>query len=337
MHELNLKPGGGYRKCARVVGEVLGKFHPHGDLSVYDALVRMAQDFVMSAPLVAGHGNFGSLDNDPPAAMRYTECKLSQLAASALLADLDSDTVDFAPNFDGNEVEPVVLPARLPVLLLNGATGIAVGMATNVPPHNLGELVRALDAFLAAKLQTCDNKAAAEAVAAAGGAVSTGEDGNGEAAAVAEVSVSDAELFRLIPGPDFPTGGVVLGRGGARAMYQTGHGSVALRALAAVEEVSARTASGKVTTRTAVVVREVPYGCNKVHRQQTPQGQQQRRRLRSLTRRRRCCRVSCCTSHVRFFSVLLLFLLLLRTMVAACLTSRGRHCRRRFWSASRSW
>jgi DNA gyrase subunit A len=259
MHELNLKPSGGYRKCARVVGEVLGKFHPHGDLSVYDALVRMAQDFVMSAPLVAGHGNFGSLDNDPPAAMRYTECKLSPLASSALLADLDSDTVDFAPNFDGNEVEPVVLPARLPLLLLNGATGIAVGMATNVPPHNLGELVSALDAFLDAKLKTCDNQAAAAAAAGSDEASTVAA----AVAAVEEEKVSDAELFKLVPGPDFPTGGVILGRSGARGMYATGHGSVALRALAAVEEVSARTASGKITTRTAVVVREVPYSCNK--------------------------------------------------------------------------
>jgi len=261
MHELNLKPSGGYRKCARVVGEVLGKFHPHGDLSVYDALVRMAQDFVMSAPLVAGHGNFGSLDNDPPAAMRYTECKLSPLASSALLADLDSDTVDFAPNFDGNEVEPVVLPARLPLLLLNGATGIAVGMATNVPPHNLGELVGALDAFLDAKLTTCEKQAAAAAaVADEGNEASTAA----AVAAVEEEKVTDAELFKLVPGPDFPTGGVILGRSGARSMYATGHGSVALRALAGIEEVSARTASGKITTRTAVVVREVPYSCNKV-------------------------------------------------------------------------
>jgi DNA gyrase subunit A len=139
MQCLNLTPDSSYRKCARVVGEVLGKFHPHGDQSVYDALVRMAQDFVMLHPLVAGHGNFGSVDADPPAAMRYTEAKLSSLAYEALLSDIKEDTVDFQANFDGNEMEPLVLPARVPMLLLNGASGIAVGMATNIPPHNLGD------------------------------------------------------------------------------------------------------------------------------------------------------------------------------------------------------
>jgi DNA gyrase subunit A len=148
MQVLNLTPDSSYRKCARIVGEVLGKYHPHGDQSVYDALVRMAQDFVMQHPLVAGHGNFGSVDNDPPAAMRYTEAKLSNLAYNTLLADIKEDTVDFVPNFDGNEEEPLVLPARLPVLLLNGASGIAVGMATNIPPHNLGELCNALVAMI---------------------------------------------------------------------------------------------------------------------------------------------------------------------------------------------
>jgi DNA gyrase subunit A len=141
MHGLGLSPSSSYRKCARIVGEVLGKYHPHGDTSVYEALVRMAQDFVTSHPLVLGHGNFGSVDADPPAAMRYTEAKLSQISQDALLDDINEDTVDLIPNFDGNEVEPYVLPAKLPVLLLNGASGIAVGMATNVPPHNLGELV----------------------------------------------------------------------------------------------------------------------------------------------------------------------------------------------------
>lgn len=147
MLSLNLLPDAGFRKCARVVGEVLGKFHPHGDQSVYDALVRMAQDFVMQHPLVNGHGNFGSVDNDPAAAMRYTESKLTSLAYDALLADVKEDTVDFVPNFDGNEEEPVVLPARLPMLLLNGASGIAVGMATCVPPHNLQELTSAVIAM----------------------------------------------------------------------------------------------------------------------------------------------------------------------------------------------
>lgn len=148
MNVLNLLPDSSYRKCARIVGEVLGKFHPHGDQSVYDALVRMAQDFIMLHPLILGHGNFGSNDNDPPAAMRYTESKLSSLAYDALLADIKEGTTDFIPNFDGNEQEPVVLPARLPMLLLNGASGIAVGMATNIPPHNLGELCDAITALV---------------------------------------------------------------------------------------------------------------------------------------------------------------------------------------------
>lgn len=148
MHALGLGPDSGYRKCARVVGEVLGKFHPHGDQSVYDALVRMAQDFVMLHPLIRGHGNFGSTDDDPPAAMRYTECKLSSVAEDTLLADIKEDTVDFIPNFDGNEHEPLYLPARLPMLVLNGASGIAVGMATNIPPHNLGEIADAVVALI---------------------------------------------------------------------------------------------------------------------------------------------------------------------------------------------
>lgn len=148
MQVLGLTPDSSYRKCARIVGEVLGKYHPHGDQSVYDALVRMAQDFVMQAPLVAGHGNFGSVDNDPPAAMRYTEAKLSPVAYDSLLTDIKEDSVDFVANFDGNEEEPIVLPARLPVLLLNGASGIAVGMATNIPPHNLGELANAVIALI---------------------------------------------------------------------------------------------------------------------------------------------------------------------------------------------
>ena len=148
MQVLGLTPDSGYRKCARIVGEVLGKYHPHGDQSVYDALVRMAQDFVMQHPLVSGHGNFGSVDGDPPAAMRYTEARLSSLAYDSLLTDIKEDSVGFISNFDGNEEEPLVLPARLPMLLLNGASGIAVGMATNIPPHNLGELADAVVALI---------------------------------------------------------------------------------------------------------------------------------------------------------------------------------------------
>ncbi|HEY9888636.1 MAG TPA: DNA gyrase subunit A, partial [Candidatus Obscuribacterales bacterium] len=141
MHELGLTYDRPFRKCARVVGEVLGKYHPHGDTAVYDALVRMAQDFSMRAPLINGHGNFGSIDNDPPAAMRYTECRLQALTGEALLQDIEADTVDFADTFDGSQQEPIVLPSRVPQLLLNGSSGIAVGMATNIPPHNLGELL----------------------------------------------------------------------------------------------------------------------------------------------------------------------------------------------------
>jgi len=221
MHQLNLQPSGPHRKCARVVGEVLGKYHPHGDSSVYDALVRMAQDFSLRTPLVDGHGNFGSIDPDPAAAMRYTECKLTPVAAEALLSDVSEDVVDFGDNFDGSEVEPIVLPARLPMLLLNGATGIAVGMATNCPPHNLGEIVDALRALL--------------------------EDRD----------LPDEELFKLVPAPDFPTGGIIMGRSGARQMYLTGKGSTVIRAEAHVEP-PAR--SGK---REAVVVTQLPYGVSK--------------------------------------------------------------------------
>ena len=148
MHELGLSPDRPFRKCARVVGDVIGKYHPHGDTAVYEALVRMAQDFSMRIPLVNGHGNFGSVDNDPPAAMRYTECRLQALTADALLQDIEQETVDFSDNYDGSQQEPTVMPSRIPQLLLNGSSGIAVGMATNIPPHNLGELVDGLIALI---------------------------------------------------------------------------------------------------------------------------------------------------------------------------------------------
>ena len=246
MHELGLQPDSPHRKCARVVGEVLGKYHPHGDSSVYDALVRMAQDFSMRVPLVDGHGNFGSIDPDPPAAMRYTECRLGALARDALLLDIDMDTVDFADNFDGSEREPQVLPARLPLLLLNGAAGIAVGMATNCPPHNLGEVSDALVAL------------------------------------IKDPEVADSELFSLVKGPDFPTGGVIMGSKGARQvtypfppmchtrfcispdsfwpflsrdLYSTGRGSVVVRAAAHVE---ARAHSRTLHTPTSLPPRPPP-------------------------------------------------------------------------------
>ena len=223
MHELGLQPEGPHRKCARVVGEVLGKYHPHGDNSVYDALVRMAQDFSLRSPLVDGHGNFGSVDPDPPAAMRYTECKLTKLAREALLADVAMDTVDYTDNFDGSEREPVVLPAKLPMLLLNGASGIAVGMATNCPPHNLGEVCDALRGL------------------------------------IADPELSDDELFELIPAPDFPTGGEILGRSGAHELYRTGRGSVQLRAKAHTESLPRE----RGAAREAIVVTELPYATQK--------------------------------------------------------------------------
>ncbi|MEN9244244.1 MAG: DNA gyrase subunit A [Gloeomargarita sp. DG02_3_bins_56] len=223
MHDLGLQPNAAYKKCARVVGEVLGKYHPHGETAVYEALVRMAQDFSMRDPLIDGHGNFGSVDDDPPAAMRYTECRLRALTREALLTDIDAETVDFIPNFDGSEQEPTVLPARLPQLLLNGASGIAVGMATNIPPHNLGELVDGLIAF------------------------------------IHNPQITDAELQRLIPGPDFPTGGQILGQDGIWEMYQTGRGSMTLRGIAQIETVSA---PGR-PEKEAIIVTQLPFQVNK--------------------------------------------------------------------------
>eukprot|EP01041_Mallomonas_annulata_P001538 gene1538-2966_t len=231
MNALNLNPDSSYRKCARIVGEVLGKFHPHGDQSVYDALVRMAQDFVLSHPLVDGHGNFGSVDNDPAAAMRYTEAKLSHLAYDSLLADIKERTVDFVANFDGNEEEPVVLPARFPILLLSGSSGIAVGMATNIPPHNLGELA------------------------------------DGVVALIDDPSLEDSKLFEIIPAPDFPTGGQIMGVSGAKEMYETGRGSVLMRAKCHIEAITSggggSNKTGGTRTRSAIVVTELPYLTNK--------------------------------------------------------------------------
>lgn len=223
MHELGLTHDRPFRKCARVVGEVLGKYHPHGDTAVYDALVRMAQDFSMRFPLINGHGNFGSIDNDPPAAMRYTECRLQSLTVNALLRDIESETVDFTPNFDGSQQEPLVLPARVPQLLLNGSAGIAVGMATNIPPHNLGELL------------------------------------DGLVALVHNPDITDIELMQYIPGPDFPTGGQILGTTGIREAYTTGRGSVTMRGVATIETIEQR---GR-PDRDAIIITELPYQTNK--------------------------------------------------------------------------
>ena len=204
MHELGITPDKGYRKCARIVGDVLGKYHPHGDASVYDALVRLAQDFSIRYTLVDGHGNFGSIDGDSAAAMRYTEAKMSKITTE-MLRDIDKNTVDFMPNFDGEEMEPIVIPSRFPNLLVNGSAGIAVGMATNIPPHNLGEVIDGI-------VMLIDNK---------------------------DVSILD--LMTKIKGPDFPTAGIILGNRGIREAYETGRGKVLVRAKTEIEEEKGRT------------------------------------------------------------------------------------------------
>ena len=192
MFEDNLGPDKAYRKCANTVGSVLGRYHPHGDASVYDALVRLAQDFSMRYMLVDGHGNFGSVDGDPPAAYRYTESRMSKIAVK-MLTDIDKETVDFVPNYDDRLEEPTVLPSRFPNLLVNGSTGIAVGMATNIPPHNMNEVIDAMSYLL-------DHPDA-----------------------------ELAELMEYIKGPDFPTGGIIMGRSGIRAAYATGRGKITVR------------------------------------------------------------------------------------------------------------
>jgi DNA gyrase subunit A len=214
MNELGIGPTRPYSKCAKIVGEVMGNYHPHGDAAIYDALVRMAQDFSMRAELVDGQGNFGSVDDDPPAAMRYTEARLSRIATE-MLRDLDMDTVDFGPNYDGSRQEPLVLPARFPNLLVNGSSGIAVGMATNIPPHNLREVIDATIAY------------------------------------IEDPDIDTAGLMKHVKGPDFPTGGIILGRGGIREAYETGRGRVRVQARAHVEPLK----QGKE----AIVVTELPF------------------------------------------------------------------------------
>jgi len=218
LHEMGLSFNRPTRKCAKIVGEVLGKFHPHGDTPVYDALVRMAQLFSMRYPLIDGQGNFGSVDGDPPAAMRYTEARLSKIA-STLLEDIDKETVDFRPNYDDSEVEPEVLPTRVPNLLINGSSGIAVGMATNIPPHNLKEIIDACIALLA------------------------------------DPHTPMAKILEMVPGPDFPTGGIILGRQGIADYYLRGRGSMKLRAVAKMEKL------GK--DRESIIVTELPFQVNK--------------------------------------------------------------------------
>jgi len=237
MDQLKLNPSSSHRKCARVVGEVLGKYHPHGDMSVYDALVRMAQDFSTAYRLVDGHGNFGSVDADPAAAMRYTECRLTSMAKETLMDELDLNTVDFAPNFDGNEHEPTVLPSKLPLLLLNGSSGIAVGMATNIPPHNLREITTACKALI--------------------------ERERMELPSPDSSLLTDDELFEMVPGPDFPTAATILGTDDARKLYETGNGRVLMRAVTHLEEISTPSSSPGKKNRNAIVVTELPYQVNK--------------------------------------------------------------------------
>ncbi|PWZ52160.1 putative DNA gyrase subunit A, chloroplastic/mitochondrial [Zea mays] len=230
MHEMGLASRRPFRKCARVVGEVLGKYHPHGDTAVYESLVRMAQDFSMRYPLVQGHGNFGSVDADPPAAMRYTECRLDSLAEAMFLTDLELNTVylfthfsdvDFVPNFDNSQKEPSLLPSRVPSLLLNGSSGIAVGMATNIPPHNLGELVDVLSVIIQNPEATLQ------------------------------------ELLEHMPGPDFPTGGTILGNQGILEAYKSGRGRIVVRGKTEIETIDEK------SKRTAIIVKEIPYQTNK--------------------------------------------------------------------------
>ncbi len=221
MHEMGLYNDKAFRKCARIVGDCMGKYHPHGDSSVYDALVRLAQEFTINFPLVDGHGNFGSVDGDSAAAMRYTEARLTKLA-SEMLKELDKETVDFIPNFDGSEEEPTVLPARYPNLLVNGADGIAVGMATNIPPHNLAEVI------------------------------------DGTIAMIDNPDITVDELMEVIPAPDFPAGGIIMGRSGIKKAYRTGQGNIVIRSKCEIEEYGT---GGN--TRSRIVVTEIPYQVNK--------------------------------------------------------------------------
>ena len=217
MFEAGLTPDKKYLKCAATVGDVLGKYHPHGDASVYDALVRMAQKFSLRYPLVDGHGNFGSIDGDPPAAYRYTEAKMAKISAE-MLTDINKETIPYTTNYDDRLKEPVVLPSRFPNLLVNGSTGIAVGMATNIPPHNLGEVIDGLNMLIENPDCTLD------------------------------------EMMEHIKGPDFPTGGIIMGRAGIRSAYATGRGKITLRANATIEEIKGRN---------CIIVNEIPYMTNK--------------------------------------------------------------------------
>jgi len=224
MYELGLTPDKPFRKCARVVGDVLGKYHPHGDQAVYDALVKLVQNFSTKYPTLDGHGNFGSVDNDPPAAMRYTETRLAPIAHKGFLEEIGSETVSFSNNFDGSQKEPDVLPAQLPFLLLNGSSGIAVGMATNIPPHNLGEIIDGLVALVKNK------------------------------------DISDKKLSNIIKGPDFPTGGELIYSPAIEELYQTGKGSITIRGVVNTEEINLGKGKHK---KNALIITELPYQISK--------------------------------------------------------------------------
>ena len=224
MHELGLTPDRPYRKCARVVGDVLGKYHPHGDQAVYDALVRLVQSFSSRYPVLNGHGNFGSIDDDPPAAMRYTETRLAPISHEALLSEIDGNTVDFSPNFDGSQQEPDVLPAQLPFLILNGCSGIAVGMATNIPPHNINEII------------------------------------NGLIELIKKPDLTEDKLIKIIPGPDFPTGGEILLSSGIQDTYLKGKGSIPMRGVTHIEEINPGKGKHK---KKGIIITELPYQVNK--------------------------------------------------------------------------
>ncbi len=224
MHELGLTPDRPYRKCARVVGDVLGKYHPHGDQAVYDALVRLVQSFSSRYPVLDGHGNFGSIDDDPPAAMRYTETRLAPISHEALLSEIDGNTVDFNPNFDGSQQEPEVLPAQLPFLILNGCSGIAVGMATNIPPHNINEILDGLIAL------------------------------------IKKPELTETKLVEIIPGPDFPTGGEILISSGIQDTYIRGKGSIPMRGVTHIEEINPGKGKHK---KKGIIITELPYQVNK--------------------------------------------------------------------------
>ncbi|HYY42749.1 MAG TPA: DNA gyrase subunit A, partial [Pyrinomonadaceae bacterium] len=221
MNELGNQHNKAYKKSARIVGDVIGKYHPHGDSAVYDTIVRMAQDFSMRYPLIDGQGNFGSVDGDAAAAMRYTEARMARLTTE-ILADIEKETVDFQPNYDESLSEPSVLPTRVPNLLLNGSGGIAVGMATNIPPHNLGEIVDATITL------------------------------------IRKPNVKDEDILKLVPGPDFPTGGFIYGREGIRLAYTTGRGIIQMRARAGIDRIG----RGQ-TERDAIIITEIPFQVNK--------------------------------------------------------------------------